>query len=431
MMDQFSTLGRLDMLRRLLRSRLDGAGSLEALETSPFVQRVAGSSVKGAARSVPVDVMVTPGELNDLHGTGFLVKRVFAGREGIVSLRVRDDYGGVHDFGEEAHLVPLRGARRAEVYSAALAAVRGRPVRAVYSVPYTSEDLTLAMAVSDVSGAPLCLWEMDDQCIAVPNIPRPLMREFLEKCRIRFATHAELRDAYEEAFGLAFGILPAVVPTRLVRKDPLPAWEPRAHGALLGSVWSRRWLDQLAEVLERGGERLEWYGNHQAPGLRLAPDDLAAMPIEPHGVVKEPALAEALTRHPFVVVPTSELQGEVSEAEALAALSLPGRILFAVAAAHSPVLVVGSERTPAAAFVRRHAIGDVVPYDASAFSAAAARLRRPEKQAELRENARMLAPSLSDSGIGDWLEQSIAAGAPRDDRFERLFPRAAPTRETS
>jgi hypothetical protein len=281
----------------------------------------------------------------------------------------------------------------------------------------------LAMAVSDVSGAPLCLWEMDDQCIAHPKIPRPIMREFLGKCRLRLATHTELRDAYEEAFGLCFGILPAVVPASLVRKDPIAMGAPNVNGALLGSVWSRKWLDQLSEVLHRAKERLDWYGNHQAAWLNLAASDLAALPLRPHGVVKEPVLAGWLVNHPFVVVPTSELKGDVAETEAIAALSLPGRILFAVAASHTPVILVGSEKTPAAAFIRRHSIGEVVPYDHAAFAAAAAKLRRPEVQKELRENARRLAPGLTDAGVGDWLQQSVAAGAPHDDRFERVFPR--------
>jgi hypothetical protein len=370
-----------------------------------------------------IDVMVTPGELNDLHGTGFLVKRVFAGQPGFVALRVRDDYAGVHDFGEEAQLIRLQGARRPEIYAAALAAVRGRKVGTVYSVPYTTEDLMLAMAVSDISGAPLCLWEMDDQCIAHPKIPRPIMREFLGKCRLRLATHTELRDAYEEAFGFTFGILPAVVPASLVREGPIARDPPRSNGALLGSVWSRGWLDQLAEVLHRAKERLDWYGNHQAAWLGLTSEQLTAMPLQPHGVVREPVLAGWLVNHPFVVVPTSELRGDVAETEAIAALSLPGRILFAVAAAHTPVLLVGSERTPAAAFIRRHSIGEVVPYDAAAFSVAATRLRQPEVQAKLRENARRLAPGLTDAGVGDWLQRSIAAGMPSDDRFEWIFPR--------
>jgi hypothetical protein len=418
----FYPLARLDMHRDRLRAALGGSGPSAWPVHGPGG---AEGSVAGALAG-PLEVVVTPQEMNDLHGTGFLVKRVFAGRRGILSLRIRDEYGGVHDFGEEVHLIRLDQARRPEVYAAALGALRGRAVRAVYSVPYTSEDLTLAMAVRDVTGAPLCLWEMDDQCIAHPKIPRPLMREFLGKCQFRLATHAELRDAYEESFGFPFGILPAVVPRALVRSELLPSATRGAQGALLGSVWSRTWLDDLAALLGKVRERLTWYGNHRSPGLRLAESELAAMPFDARGVVREPELADALKGHPFAVVPTSELQGDVSESEAIAALSLPGRILFAVAAAHTPILVVGSERTPAAAFVRRHAIGEVVPYDPAAFKAAADRLRRPEAQVELRERARQLAPSLSDDGVGEWLDRSIVAGAPHDDRFERLFPRQRP-----
>ena len=418
-----SVLSRLARTRERLR-----AATACAAPTTPMSERrprAARPSPRPSRAQEPLDVVVTPGELNDLHGTGFLVKRVFTDRRGVLALRVRDDYGGVHDFGAEALRLDVVGARRPDVYAAAIAALDGRTVRAVYSVPYTPADLMLAMAVSDVAHAPLCLWEMDDQCVAVPNIPRPLMREFLEKCRLRLATHAELRDAYEAEFGLRFAILPAVVPSRLVRPQAGLAPVTAGRGALLGSVWSRAWLDGLAKVLRQADESLDWYGNHRAPGLGLDDAALAAMPIEAHGVVAEPALADALLRHPFVVVPTDEIHDRGTESGAIAALSLPGRILFAAAASQTPVIVVGSDRTPAAAFVLRHGIGRVVPYDAAAFRAAARELRRPDVQVEARARASAIAPALSDEGVGPWLFGSVEDGRPRDDRFERLFPRAA------
>ncbi len=416
-----SSLSRLARTRERLRSATAAGG---AQPPRPACLAAPAAKPYATTRAAePLDVVVTPGELNDLHGTGFLVKRVFEGRRGVLSLRVRDDYGGVHDFGDEALRLDVVGASRPEVYSAAIAALAGRAVRAVYSVPYTPADLMLAMAVSDVTHAPLCLWEMDDQCIIVPNIPRPLMREFLEKCRLRLATHSELREAYESAFGLEFGVLPAVVPSRLVRPHAGVA-PTTGRGALLGSVWSRAWLDRLAEILRDAGEALDWYGNHRAPGLRLDDAALAAIPIEAHGVVREPDLADALLRHPFAVVPTDEIHDRSTESGAIAALSLPGRILFAAAASQTPIIVVGSDRTPAAAFVLRHGIGRVVPYDAAAFRAAARELRRPEVQAEARARASAIAPALSDEGVGPWLFGSVEDGRPRDDRFERLFPRA-------
>jgi len=423
----FTRLARLANLRERLQDHARGNGAdAHPAAAGSGVDRGASQAALSTLMPGPLDVVVTPNEMNDLHGTGFLVKRVFSDQRPILSLRIRDDYGGVHDFGAEAHRLDVDPARRPEAYAAALAAVAGRPVRAVYSIPYTAADLLLAMAISDVTAAPLCLWEMDDQCVALPKIPRPLMREFLEKCRLRLATHAELRDAYEAAFGLPFGVLPAVVPAGLVRPG-VPSRAPAgAPGALLGSVWSRAWLDQLAAVLSGAGETLDWYGNHQAPGLRLEAADLAAMPLRPHGVVAEPALAEALLVHPFAVVPTDALDGPPTEITAIAQLSLPGRILFAVAAAQVPILVVGSDQTPAAAFVQRHGIGMVVPYESAAFRAASAELRDPDVQARLRARAAALAPGLSDAGVEEWLRRSVEDGQPHDDRFERLFPREGP-----
>jgi len=417
-MSDFSTLARLARLRDRLRDRAAGHFG------RPRTLAAAGARAAGEpGLAGPLDVVVTPNEMNDLHGTGFLVKRVFAGWADVLSLRIRNDYQGVHDFGAEAQRLELDAGRRAEVYDAALGALAGRPVRAVWSIPYTAEDLLLAMAVSDVSQAPLCLWEMDDQCVALPKIPRPLMREVLAKCRLRLATHAELRDAYEGAFGLPFGVLPAVVPAALVRPGVASRAAPAAWGALLGSVWSPIWLARLAEVLQGAGERLDWYGNHRAPSLRLDEAALAALPFTAHGVLPETGLADALLDHPFAVVPTDALDGSPSEHTAIAELSLPGRILFAAAAAQIPVLVVGSERTPAAAFVLRHGIGRVVPYQVSAFRSAVRELRDPAVQATVRARATALAPGLSDQGVGEWLRGSLEAGRPLDDRFERIFPR--------
>jgi hypothetical protein len=264
---------------------------------------------------------------------------------------------------------------------------------------------------------------MDDQCVVGSNIPRPLMREFLEKCHLRLATHTELRDAYEETFGLPFACLPAVVPARLVRPSPAPAPPAGARGALMGSVWSQRWLDRLLATIRKAGVAIDWYGNHRAVWLKLDDDELRAGGLHPHGVVAEPALVEQLTRHPFVLVPTGTLQDE-PEFDAIATLSLPGRILFAVAAASTPVIVVGSPRTAAAAFVERHGLGVTVPYDADALRAAVAQVTHPETQDRIRRAAASLGPSLSDRGVGEWLAASVAARRPVDDRFERLFPRA-------
>ncbi len=421
-MNDFAMLERLAAARDRLRATGAGSPPPAAPARRPFHT----TTLPG-----PIDVMVTPGELNDQHGTGFLVKRVFRGWRSFLSLRVRDDYGGAHDFGDEALLLPLKDAPRREIYRAAVAAVGDRQVRRVFAVPYTAADLTLAMAVSDVAAAPLCVWIMDDQCVAGVQIPRPLMAEVLGRCALRLTTHTELRDAYEQAFGLPFACLPAVVPGRLVRGAPTPAPVADARGALLGSVWSRRWLERLLSTLDAARLELDWYGNHGAPWLRIGEEELRSGGLHPRGVVAEPELAERLRGHPFIVVPTGTLAGDDPEYDALAALSLPGRILFAAATAHVPVLIVGSDQTPASAFVARHGLGLTAPYDGAAFRAAARELARPERQVAIRRAAAALAPSLSDDGVGEWLAASISVRRPVDDRFERLFPRSTAREEAS
>jgi len=85
------------------------------------------------------------------------------------------------------------------------------------------------------------------------------------------------------------------------------------------------------------------------------------------------------------------------------------------------VLVVGSPRTCGARFVAHFGLGEVVPYDASAVSAAMDRMSQPEAQRRMRQAAARIAPALSDRGITDWLAQSIERGVPADRRFEELF----------
>jgi glutamate-1-semialdehyde 2,1-aminomutase len=54
------------------------------------------------------------------------------------------------------------------------------------------------------------------------------------------------------------------------------------------------------------------------------------------------------------------------------------------------------------------------------------RLAEPQLQARMRRKAAVIAESLSDRGVVDWLRESIERGEPRDSRFEDLF--ACPAR---
>src|SRR4030095_15270704 len=99
----------------------------------------------------------------------------------------------------------------------------------------------------------------------------------------------------------------------------------------------------------------------------------------------EERLASELRKYPFVLVPAGVLD-EGDSNKGVAGLSLPGRLLFAAACSHTPVLLVGSDRTCGARFIRHFQIGEVVPYDAAKIRDAIGRLTSPERQQQMRRN---------------------------------------------
>ncbi len=370
-------------------------------------------------RKEPVDVVITPNEVNDWHGTGPLVKRVFGGRTNVFSIRSSNVWGG-HDFGHWSVCLPQRERPRPECYRRVTAALENRAVNQILCVPYLADEFITAIAVADAYGAPLCSWLMDDQNVAAPIVADELVAEYLEKCSLRLFTHAELRDAYQRKYGLDCYILPAVVPEHLLPAEELPPPEPAGAGALIGSFWDQEWFDRTCDALEGCGWRIDWFGNNQSPWVEFPAGDLERAGIRAMGLAPEERLAGELRRYPFVIVPAGTLE-EAGGTAGIARLSLPGRILFAAAVSRTPILVLGSEKTCGARFVRHFGLGAVSPYDHQAISAAIEELIHPVRQTEIRRHAAAIAESLSTRGIGRWLEASIELGRPADDRFEKLF----------
>jgi hypothetical protein len=365
-------------------------------------------------------VVITPAEVNNLHGTGPLVMRICNGWNSVLSIRARDDWGGVQDFGDWQMVLRQRARSRVEFFGQILGALRGRTVGTVLCVPFLRDDFLTAIAVQKSFGAKLCAYIMDDQNVVSRHVPDDLVREFLESCSLRLATHPELRLAYEQKFGLPFHILPAVVPTQLIARDAVPAPESQRRGALLGSFWDQRWFDRLCVELSDCDFEIDWFGNNKSPWLQFDPQLMDRAGIRARGIAGEEQLAAELKSYPFVIVPAAALDGSESN-PGVARLSLPGRILFASAVSHTPVLVIGSADTCGARFVRHFGIGESAPYESRRILEAMERMSRPAAQREMRLRAAAIAAHLSDEGAPQWLGASIEAGAPADDRYERLF----------
>jgi hypothetical protein len=412
-------------LNKTLGNRLSGLvltdSSAPAAEASSSTFTVITAPGADSDPLAPVNVLVTANEITDLHGTGPLVKRVCQGWKNVFSIRARNDWGG-QDFGDWHVCLSPRGRTRAEFFYNALSVLRNRNVGTVLCVPFLVDELYTSIAIQECFGAKLCVYLMDDQNASSHEIPDALMREFLERSTLRLATHPELKAAYERKYELPFHILPAIVPARLVATDVVaPASRGGTRrGALIGSFWDQSWYDRLCAVLSDCDCRIDWFGNNKSPWLDLSPKSLARAGIKAHGVITEDSLARELAKYPFVIVPVGALDAMDSN-KGVASLSLPGRILFAVATSHTPVLIVGSDRTCGARFVSHFGVGEVVPYDASAVSAAMDRMSEPEAQTRMRQACARIASMLSDRGISNWLAQSIELGAPADSRFEDLF----------
>jgi hypothetical protein len=408
----------MQVLQRFVHQELCGLhesiGSLRALLLSDKLPR----------DEVGYDIVITPNEINYQHGTGFLVDRLFGNRSNVLSIRAANHYGGDHHFGDESLMISHEDLSRPISIEQTLRGLGGRIPKRIFCVPFLSADLLTAIALRDVFKAPLCLYLMDDQNVTTPAIPDSLMREFLEKCDLRLTTHSEMRKAYESKYGLKFYLLPAVVPARLISASisrPEPELVRQRTGTLVGSIWGRGWFDRLRTAIGDSGLSCHWFGNHQSPIFRISPEELLDAGIQAKGVVSEEVLAHQLRQFPFAIVPTGTLD-ENDDAAWASALSLPGRILFILATSNTPIILLGSSKTPAARLIEHFRIGVRSDYTAESFFSAVRRVINPECQAEMRANAIRIAPKLSAEGIGEWMDRSLELGRACDDRFEQLMP---------
>jgi hypothetical protein len=397
-----------------LRGLHESIGSVRALLLSENLSR----------DEVGYDVVITLNEVNCQHGTGFLVYRLFGDRPGVLSIRGANHYGGDHHFGDESLIVAHNGLSRPRSIEQTLRSLGNRVPKRIFCIPFSPDDLLTAIALRDVFKVPLCLYLMDDQNVTTPRIPDSLMRKFLEKCALRLTTHSEMREAYEKKYGFKFYLLPAVVPASLISVSvcqPDPQLVRERTGALVGSVWGRAWFDQLKTAIGVSGLACHWFGNHKAPGFRITAEELAEARIRADGVLSEDALADQLRRFPFAIVPNGTLD-QTDDAAWASALSLPGRILFIMATSNTPIIVLGSPRTPAARFIEYFRVGVRCDYTAKSFLAAVDEVVDPDNQAKMRANAARIALRFSAEGIGEWIDRSLELGHPYDGRFEELMP---------
>lgn len=401
-------------------------GSQMVLPEDPLPEQLRALITRDLRVLEGASVVITGNEVNERHGTGVLVRRIFAGCPNILSVRSRDDYDGAHDFGAVSVLVNHRDSRRYQIFFNLIQALRGSTISRIVCIPYYASDVLTAIALKDLFGVPLCTYIMDDHNLYSDGIPDGLMEEMLHKSALRLAISAPMRDAYERKYGLKFWLLPPIVQDELICSRPLPPTEAvlrSKRGILIGNVWGEKWLERLRRTVKNSGLTLDWYAS-LPPWRALSAADLERDGLRLQGFLPEPVLAERLQNYPFAVLPSGTLDAS-DDKQAIARLSLPTRVLFLMAAAGLPILVLGSARTAAASFIERFGIGVVTDYDGASFRRAAEQLSDPATQQQIRARAAAAAPAFAAGGVGEWLWRSLEMGEPCDGRFEELMPRQA------
>jgi hypothetical protein len=373
------------------------------------------------------DVLITACEVNSLHGTGTLLLRIFTDQRSIISLRADDFYDGIQDFGCVKLRLPLAKAARPVIAAWLTSSLVGVNVRRVLCVPYTPAEATLALAAQDVLGAPLCVYIMDDKNVCADGITDDLMRELLDRSSLRLVIGPEMRDVYEEKYGVPFWVMPPVVADHIIKREAAPSGSgidpPR--GVLLGNVWGQRWLDMLRGIFRGAGVTIDWYCNQlNPPGLEYDRDELAADGILQQNPIAEDDLPKVLGEYAFAVVPTDTLDGlSPPSVRAIAELSLPSRMVTMMGTSHLPMLVIGSPATCAARFVERFDLGTIAPYDRATVLASIEALTTADRQADIRARAAQLSGQFTAAGASDWIWRSLDAGRPITSTYEDLMPR--------
>lgn len=422
-------LNRADIWRR----RLMATSRAVAGKVMSIAPATAISAPEVVARSLfrsNVQLVVSPNEICSAHGTGILLARMLEGQDSVVTIRSQTTYGGAQQGKFVSELVlPNPAMDRAEIVEQVARWMRAYTIDTITCVPYFETDLLVALALKAISGAPLSIYLMDDNCLYTQQgINRATMAEALAAADAVFAISPEFRSAYEKEFNRKIWIIPPLVAPRFIRSKPSDVPKGLAaatEAVMIGNIWSQAWLDDLIRVLSASKWKLTWYVSNAEPNwlkINKAAARSAGLEIANSPPVEE--LIERISRAPFVVIPSGIIEGDndTSLGAAIARLSLPSRLPFIVAAAGTPILSLGDERTGVASFLRRFEVGEIVGYDHRAFDAAAERLRTVDRQAQIRKRAAEMAAAFDVTGAYEHIVRTAKLrGYIEDHRFEDLF----------
>lgn len=421
-MSEFQGSGRLLSLASRLKMIAPRAPDEQDELPLPVAGPAADSGLSDA------DVIITHIEVNDKHGVGSLVRKIFLGEPSIVSIRSKNLYEGDHQFGDRSLCISHAESSRSVIFERVCEAMGSTTVRRIVCIPYFPDDAWNGIALKEIYGASLCTYLMDDQNIYHNGIPDPVMRELLMKSDFRLAISQEMRLAYQQKYSCRMDFMPPVVPARLIpSRLVVPPFQSRNNvGIMVGNIWGNKWVELLRKTVRGAGTEIHWFCNGEFRWIQCSHIDLAKDSIIPHAPPCDDDLVKILRNSWYAILPSGTLD-DSDDRSYIAQLSLPSRLVYLIATAHIPVIVLGNRNTPAARFVTQSGTGLVCEYDSRSFSNAVAQITDPATNLRMRRQALLAAGRFSDIGAAEWIWQSLACGRPADSRYEDLLPLAVPS----
>lgn len=383
---------------------------------------------QGVPNPIPKEgatLVVTHAELTARHGTGALLLKILRGEPNLAVFYARNFFK-THDIEVPAFHVSHDGSSPNGGVEFVRQLLTGKRLRRIFCVPFYEDDVLTALAAKQLTGAPLVLYVMDDQNIHVQEISDGNFGSLVSQADLCLAISPLLCTAYQQKYGRRFWLAPPVADPDLFvppEYNFVPNLPPR--GILVGNLWSSHTLGRFRETIRVSGLQIDWYGNAGKPFIELDPDELSKEGIALHSHIPERALADIARSADFAVLPAGTLDGTDTH-EWLARASIPSRIIFLIAAANVPIVVLGHPETAAARFVTDLGIGGVCDYSPESFAAAVRQVTEPDALAQIRDRARKLSPLFSSTEFSEWLWKSLTQRNAIDSRFENLMGKFEP-----
>jgi hypothetical protein len=331
-------------------------------------------------------VLVSAVEINDHHGVGVYLARLFQRDANIIALRSKSLYGGECVFSPRSFEIGRSKATASGKWRSKMAALSSEmEAKRIIAVPYYPQDFENALLLKELTGAKLCLYLMDDQNIFESRVSDRLVQRIIEKSDLRLSISPEMGAAYQAKFGREFSFFPPLVRSDEILKETHSIAPVGNRLALTGNFWRKATFEKFCGLIGRTGVDVDWFGKGPSVSwLKADPDWLTQIGIHYAGFLLTAEFIGRLRGYPLMIVPSGSLDSEDGNL-AFSRFSLPSRLVFGLVQAHIPILVLGHPETAAGRFVRQLGIGEVSTYDDEQFRFTVGKMLDKEYQRKIRK----------------------------------------------